>query len=178
MDLDFFEIFAECSIAFAGFGAVHAALRGASGPRGVFRAWSVVTQGALSFILSVLPLLASFLSISADLLWRSTSAFGVAGALATTWSFVVLDVRMTRLGHPPQAPVSIRLAQTFSLLATFTMLGNVIGWPWSPQPLAYAVGLTLILGTGLIALLHSFLVPLQIVFGREDPDPPGDPPDA
>lgn len=177
MDLGFFEIFAECSIAFAGFGAVHAALRGASGPRGVFRAWSVVAQGTLSFVLSILPLLVSFLTPSADLLWRSVSAFGVAGALGTTWSFVVLDVRMTRLGHPPQAPLSIRLAQTFSVLATLIMFGNVIGWPWSPQPMAYAVALTLVLGTGLIALLHSFLVPLQIVFGREDPDAPGPPPE-
>lgn len=178
MDLDFFEIFAECSIAFAGFGAVHAALRGASGPRGVFRAWSVVMQGSLSFVLSILPLLAGFLSLSEDLLWRGASLFGVAGGLSTTWTFVVLDVRMTRLGHPPQAPVSIRMAQTFSVLATLTMLGNVVGWPWSPQPMAYALALTFILATGLLALLHSFLVPLQIVFGREDPDDPGDRPAA
>jgi len=48
-DLSFFEIFAECSIAFAGFGAVHAALRGAGGPRGDFRAFSVVSHGLMSF---------------------------------------------------------------------------------------------------------------------------------
>ena len=177
-DLGFFEIFAECSISLAGFGAVHAALRGSIGPRGPFRAWAVVSTGALSFVLSILPLLLAFASLSTDLLWRSASAFGVAGAGATAYSFIALDIRMTRLGHRPQAPLGIRFGQLFSILAILVMLVNLIGWPWPPGPLAYATGLTLILTTGLVALLHSFLLPLRIVLGGGDPEPPDDPPDA
>ena len=75
--MGFFEIFAECSIAFAGFGAVHAVLRGSIGPRGVYRAWVVVSNGALSFALSILPLILSLGSLSDELLWRVASAIGV-----------------------------------------------------------------------------------------------------
>ena len=161
--MDFFEIFAECSIALAGFGAIHAVLRGATGPRGALRAWTVVVQGALSFILSVLPLILAFTALPNGILWRTASALGVAGAGATAYSFIALDRRMTRIGHPPQAVISIRTAQLFSVSAILAMFVNLIGWPWPSGPFLYAVALVLIVGTGLTALLHSFLLPILLV---------------
>ncbi len=70
------------------------------------------------------------------------------------------------------------MGQLLSILANLAMLANLIGWPWPPGPLAYAIGLTLMLSTGLVALLHSFLLPLRIVLGGGDPESPDDPPDA
>ena len=73
--MNFFEIFAECSITLAGFGAVHAVLRGSTSPRGVLRAWATVVYGALCFLLSALPLVLALTSLSGERLWRSASAF-------------------------------------------------------------------------------------------------------
>jgi hypothetical protein len=169
LDTSFFEIFAECSIAFAGFGAVHAAFKGTLGARGVFRAWSVVTQGGLAFVLSVVPMLFALTSLADERAWRWASAIGCVGCLAMAYSLIVLDIRMTRQGHPPQAPLSIRIAQGSSILANLSMASNLVGWPWSPGPLLYAIALTCILTTGLVALLHSFLLPLQLALAGEDP---------
>ena len=58
------------------------------------------------------------------------------------------------------------------------MLANVIGWPWPPGSLPYAVALVLILMTGLNALLASFLLPVQLLLGGSDSEssisPPAD----
>jgi hypothetical protein len=161
IDVAFFEIFAECSIAFAGFAAVHAALTGSTGPRGHFRAWSIVLNGALSFGLSILPLLLALTPLAAEVLWRVASVAGVVGTSVVSISSIRIDIRLSRQGHPPQAPTSIRLAQLCSILATLTMFANFVGWPWKPGPTGYASGLALILSTGIIALLHTFLMPVQ-----------------
>ena len=58
-----FELLAECSVTFAGFAAVYAALRGSRGPRGAFRAWATVAQGFLAFFCSLAPLLFSNLGL-------------------------------------------------------------------------------------------------------------------
>jgi hypothetical protein len=172
LDLSFFEIFAECSVAFAGFAAVHAALRGSTTPRGVFRAWWVVASGSAAFVLSVLPLLFAYTSLSGVGFWRSVSGLSLPVAGATAYLQLAFDVRMTRIGHPPQAPMAIRSAQALLHVAVVLMIGNLVGWPWAPGPLAYATASVLILGAGLTALLHSFFVPLQIALGADDPEAP------
>ncbi len=144
------------------------------GPRGPFRAWTVVSAGVLSFALSVLPLLLAFASLSTDLLWRSASAFGLVAAAAVVFSLIAFDIRMTRLGHPPQAPVGIRLGQALSMLAVLAMFMNLIGWPRPSGPVGYATALTLILIVGLVALLQSFLLSLQIALRGEDSESPDD----
>lgn len=53
----YIELLAESSLVFAGFTVLLFALRESDGPRGTFRAWSIVTQGFIVFGLSLLPLL-------------------------------------------------------------------------------------------------------------------------
>jgi hypothetical protein len=166
--LGFFEIFAECAIAFAGLGAIHAAFRGTTGPRGVMRAFWVVAQGALAFVLSVVPMLLALTALPEELCWRWASGIGLGACLAMIYSLVLLDLRLTRQGHPPQAPLIIRSAQALLIIANASMLSNLLGWPWAPGPLLYAIALTCVLTAGLSALLHSFLVPLQLVFSGND----------
>lgn len=161
-ELNFFEVFAECSIALAGFGAIHAVLRGATTPRGVFRAWVVVAHSILSFVLSIVPLLLALTFSSDELLWRYASIFGVVGASMSVYSSIVIDIRMTRSGHPPQTMKSVRTAQLMSIMSAIVMLANFAGWPWQSGPFLYAVALVLILTSGLIALLHSFLLPVAL----------------
>ena len=176
--MNFFELIAECAIALAGFGAVHAVLQGSTGPRGVFRAWVVVVIGAISFVLSILPLLLVLAPLSNELLWRSASIFGVLGGGVLVSTFLTSDYRMTRLGHLPQALLSVRSAQLSSILATIAMLMNFFDWPWPSGPLLYATALVLLMITGLIALLHSFYVPFQLALRDEASAPTGDPPAA
>ncbi len=168
--MDFFEIFAECAIALTGFGAVHAALQGSESPRGAFRSWTVVLNGALAFVLSILPLLLSLTSLSPDQIWRVASILGVVGAGLASYLTIVIDAKMTRLGSPPQAPVNFRIAQASTILATLAFLINAVGWPWQPGALLHAVGSVLILLTGLLALLHAFLMPLQIALNPNSAD--------
>ena len=131
--MNFFEIFAECSIALLGFGAVHAVLRGSDGPRGTARAWVVVAHGASAFILSVLPLLLALSSLAPDILWRISSAIGVVFVTSLLYALVYFDIRLTQLGYPPQAPLNLRLAKISSCIAIVVMLLNFIGWPWQPH---------------------------------------------
>ena len=169
--MNFFEIFAECSIALAGFGAIHAVLKGATTPRGVFRAWVVVAHGILSFVLSIVPLLLALTFSSDELLWRYASIFGVVGASMSVYSSIAIDIRMTRAGHPPQTIMSVRTAQLMSIVSTIVMFANFAGWPWQSGPFLYAVALVLILTSGLIALLHSFILPVALALEGDGHEP-------
>lgn len=102
--MNFFEIFAECSIALTGFGAIHAALRGSDHPRGVFRAWTIVLVGAIAFLLSILPLLLALTDLSTARLWRVAGAVGLLIAAIPAISGFNFDIRLTKIGYPPQAP--------------------------------------------------------------------------
>lgn len=168
--MNIFEILAECSIALAGFGAVHAVLHGSTGPRGSLRAWFVVAQGGLALILSLLPLVLDLAPITAEQLWRIAGGFGAAGVGAALVSSTMFDVRLESLGHPPQAPWNIRVAQFLNTIAVVAMFSNLLGWPWSPGALPYATAIFLLLFTGMLALLHSFMVPLQLALRGEDSD--------
>jgi len=159
-------------------GLRRAALQGSTGPRGAFRALYVVSQGGIAFILSLLPLLFDLSSMSHEQLWRVTSIFGVAGVGATNYSYFVMDVRLTRLGHPPQAPLIFRTAQILNSVALLAMFINLIGWPWNPDALPYSSGIILMLMSGLLALVHSFLVPVQIALSGKDSGQSQEPPVA
>lgn len=160
--MNFFEIVAECSIALAGFGAVHAVLQGAGGPRGILRAWHVVSQGSVAFTLCVLALLLDLTSLGADAVWRTASIIGALGSGGLAATMFRVNIRMTRLGHPPQSPLNLRASQSLFTLAFLLLVVNSLGWPWRPGPLPYAIAVTFILMSGLLALLHSFFVPLQV----------------
>jgi hypothetical protein len=177
IDVGFFEIFAECSIAFAGFAAVHAALIGSTTPRGNFRAWTILLNGALSFALSIVPLLLALTPLDAEALWRVASLVGVVASSTASASLIRLDIRMSRQGHPPQLLWSIRLAQSLSIIATLTIFLNLVGWLWTPGAIGYAAGLALILSTGIIALLHTFMIPVQEALRKTDKESPDAPKD-
>jgi hypothetical protein len=172
--MDFFELFAECSIAFAGFGAVHAVLRGSTGARGVYRAWFVVTQGALSFLLSILPLLLALTSLSDAPLWRIASGVGVVLTGAGTYTYISFDLRLKQIGKPPQVITSLRLGQTLNILTVLAMLANLLGLFGPPGPLLYAMALVFLLTAGVNALLASFLLPLRHELEGEDSSTSGD----
>jgi hypothetical protein len=156
------ELLAECSIALTGFGAILAALRGSDSPRGVFRAWTIVSQAGIAFLLSLVPLVLSLGSMTTATLWHTASAIGVVATSATVFSTVTLDRRFSRFGFTPQAIVLIRSAQACCIIALLGMLSNALGWPWSPGLPLYAIAIVLLVVSSLIALLHSFLVPLQL----------------
>lgn len=168
--MEFFEIFAECSIALVGFGAVHAVLQGSSGPRGMFRAWTVVQHGAVAFILSIVPLMLDLATLSDDTLWRMAGVLAIFCAGIVLHSNISFDRRLARMGHPPQAEPILRAAQASSMLAMLASVSTTIGWPWSPGPLPYAIAPVFILVSGLLAMLHSFLLPLQLAVKQEAPD--------
>lgn len=167
--MSFFEILAECSIAFAGFGAVHAALKGATSGRGPIRALVIVMLGALAFILSIFPLVLALTALSPASLWRVASAVGFAGAAAALGLLVRFDIRMTALGQPSPAPWMLRSGMLMVTAATGAMLLNLVGWPWPPGPFLYALAVSLLLTAGIVALLHSFWVPVESVL-RGVPD--------
>ena len=162
--MNFFEVLAECSIAFVGFGAVHAVLQGSRGPRGIFRAWTVVLHGAVAFVMSIIPLLLDLTNLSVDQLWRGASVAGFSLSAFTVYVIGAIDFRMTRMGHPPQARIIFRIAQVLTGIATLAVFSNSAGWLTVPGPQLYALATVLILFTGLLAMLHSFLVPLQMFF--------------
>jgi len=55
---------------------------------------------------------------------------------------------------------------------------NLIGWPWNPDALPYSSGIILMLMAGLLALMHSFLVPVQIALSGKDSGQSQEPPAA
>jgi hypothetical protein len=159
--MSFFEILAECAVAFAGFGAIHAVLEGATSGRGYLRSFTIVMLGTLAFLLCVLPLVLDLSSLSSVLLWRVASAVGLIGSGGALYALFTLSARLTAMGHPPPAPWTIQTALILGLLATCSMLSNLVGWPGAPGPLLYGAAVSLILGQGIMALLHSFWVPLE-----------------
>ena len=171
MQTDFFEILAECSIALAGFGAIHAALQGIGGPRGTLRAWFVVCQGAMAFSLCLLVLLLDLSSLSGTVLWRVAGVIGVLPLGGLVYAFLRVDARMTSLGYPPQALLNLRTAQTMCVVSTLLLLSNATGVPWAAGPLFFGIAVTFILISGLLALIHSFFVPLQASLSGEHNEP-------
>jgi hypothetical protein len=159
--VDFFEVLAECSIAAGGFSAIHAAMRGSEGPRGSMRAWTTVGSSLAAFVSSLVPLLLSQSALSPEGLWRFSSLIAGVFCAAYATSAVYIDWRLDRAGHPAQAPLPLRLAQTLHVTASLILLGNGFGLFGPPDSFFFALGVVLILVSGAVGLLVSFW--LQVV---------------
>ncbi len=154
--LGYFELMAECSVALGGFAAVHAVLRGSTGPRGAYRAWGSVTYGFTALLMSLAPLL---VAAGADLDragWRTASALGLLPCVGCQVASLVWNRRLNRAGHPPQARAVLRTNQTVLSLAILALLANVAAWPWPPSWSAYASATTLVFFSGVISISMSF----------------------
>ena len=64
----------------------------------------------------------------------------------------------------------LRLAQTFIVIAVVVLLSTAIGWPSTPGPFIYAIAPVSLLFAALLAMLHAFLVPMQLVFTQKQPE--------
>ncbi len=157
--MGFFEILAECSITFAGFGAVHAMLMGSTGPRGAYRAWSTVLPGVTVFVLCLLVLLLDLSYLEGTELWRILSYFGGIVLAVQTSVAIGIDYHLLKRGHPPQSRYNLRTAQFVSVLATLTMLYSAIV---EPSQFLFGTALLLSLVQGIIGFLLSFWLPLNI----------------
>jgi hypothetical protein len=159
MELELFPTLSECSVALTGFGAILGALRGADTPRGVFRAWTVVFQAAAALVLSLAPIVLAAGPLSDEALWRVASFGGFVVAAGVVGGQIWVDSRLSRAGHPPQAPVMIRSAQSAGVLSSIALLVNAL---ITAASFLHAIAVFLLIFSALTALLHSFLVPLQL----------------
>ena len=164
--MGFFQTLAECSVAFAGFAAIHAVLKGGNTGRILHRSFTVVLTGALAFILSILALLLDEFGLAAPTLWRVASGVGLA-AIGFGWLLFYRSHRqLSGLGDVPQAPIVFAVASSLIMLSIPTLLLNLVGWWWTPGARAYGAALTMILASGVFALLGSFWFPLEIAIER------------
>ena len=116
-----------------------------------------------------LPLLGFLLLLglaaqSQDQIWQGASVAGVACAGILVFATASIDIRMTQRGHPPQSVIFFRMAQGLGILALILLALNVFGWLLTTGPLLYGMALVLVLTGGLVAILHSFLLPIQLFF--------------
>lgn len=166
MRMDFFQTLAECSVAFAGFAAIHAVLKGGNTGRILHRSFTVVLTGALAFILSVLVLLLDQFGLAAAVLWRVASGTGLAAISWGSFLFYRSHRELTRLGDSAQAPLVFAIAASLLMLSIPILLLNLGGWFWPPGAPAYGAALTMILASGVFALLGSFWFPLEIAIEK------------
>ena len=159
--MSFFQTLAECSVAFAGFAAIHAVLKGGTTGRALHRSFTIVLTGALAFILSVLVLLLDEFDLSAASLWRVASAFGLAASAVGGLLFYGSHRRLARLGQVAEAPLVFAVAASLLALPAPILLLNLGGWLWPPGAPAYGAAVTMILGSGVFALLGSFWFPIE-----------------
>jgi hypothetical protein len=160
--MDFFQTLAECSVAFAGFAAIHAVLKGGKTGRILHRSFTVVLTGALAFMLSVLVLLLDDLGLDPTTLWRVASGFALLAIGFGGFLFYRSHRDLSRLGDGAQAPLTFAIAAVLLLLPIPVLLFNLGGWWWPPGAVAYGAALTMLLASGVVALLGSFWFPLSL----------------
>ena len=160
--MEFFQTLAECSVAFAGFAAIHAALKGGNTGRVLHRSFTVVLTGALAFILSILVLVLDEFDLPVATLWRVASGIALVGVGYGGYLFYGSHLKLTALGDGPQAPLIFAVAALLMLLPIPLLLLNLGGWLWPPGAPAYGAALAMLLGSGVVALLGSFWFPLSI----------------
>ena len=160
-EMSFFETLAECSIAFAGFAAIHAVLKGGTSGRALHRSFTIVLMGALAFGLSVLVLLLNQFDLSATTLWRVASAIGFTFSALGSFLFYGSHRRLSGLGQVSQAPFLFSVAGLLLSLPVLIMFLNFGGWLWPPGAPAFGAAVTMMLGSGVIALLGSFWFPIE-----------------
>ena len=156
----YIELLAESSLVLAGFTVLLFALRQSDGPRGAFRAWSIVTQGFIVFGLSLLPLLLYQLGPDEQTLWQIASGTAFVVTLAFIVSIPKIGSRLTQRGHPPQQPRMLWFASGTSTLGCLLLLANFVGWPLTPSSFLYGAGLTLFLAVGVVGLVGKFWLSL------------------
>jgi hypothetical protein len=156
--MPYIELLAESSLVFTGFTALLFALGESEGPRGMFKAWSIVAQGFIVFGMSLLPLLVFQLGPDERTLWRFASASAFVVTLAFLVSIPRISARLTRHGHPPEAPRMLWWAFGTSTLGCCLLLANFIGWPLAPSSFLYGAGLTLFLAVGISGVVAKFWI--------------------
>ena len=161
--MSYIELLADASLVFTGFAALLFALREPESPRLVFRAWAIVVQGFIVFVMSLLPLLLAQLRLNEPTIWQisSIAAFLVMSALLV--SIPVISIRLTRRGHPPLMPWALWVPFGVSTMGCVLMLANVVGWPLTPSSFFYGAGLTLFLAvsvSGVVSIYWLMLVQL------------------
>jgi len=159
--MSFFQTLAECSIAFAGFAAIHAVLQGGTSGRALHRSFTIVLTGALAFGLSVLVLLLDQFDLTDATLWRTASAIGLTVSALGSFLFYRSHRRLSELGQVAQAPVLFTVAGLLLSLPVLIMFLNFGGWLWPPGAPAFGAAVTMMLGSGIIALLGSFWFPIE-----------------
>ncbi|MFQ5458648.1 MAG: hypothetical protein ACE5FC_09400 [Myxococcota bacterium] len=164
--MELFHLIAECSVAFAGFAAIYAGVRGSGGARGSFRAWSTVTAGFLSFLLSLVPLLLQKFAVEEPAIWRISSSIGLV-ALSGMWcAHLIVHRRLSSLGHPVQSTLAIYYGLLSPPVAALALLANAVGWPRQSGPFLYGLAVILILFSGVAAFLLTFWLPLRNYWGQ------------
>jgi hypothetical protein len=152
----YIELLAESSLVFTGFTVLLFALRESDGPRGTFRAWSIVAQGFIVFGMSLLPLLLFQLSLDERTLWQISSATAFVVTLVFLVFIPKISIQLTKRGHPPQAPGNLWRAFGISTVGSFFLLANFVGWPLTPSSFLYGAGLTLFLAVGVSGVVGKF----------------------
>jgi hypothetical protein len=159
--MDFFQTLAECSVAFAGFAAVHAVLKGGNSGRILHRSFTIVMTGSLAFVLSLLVLILNQFGFSELSLWRTASAVALLISGLGVALFLRSHSRLTALGDGPQSPAFFFIGAVLLLASQPLLIANLTGWFWIPSAPAYGAALSLMLFTGVIALLGSFWFSLR-----------------
>jgi hypothetical protein len=167
--LNLFELLAECSVAFSGFAAVYTGVRGSTGARGSFRAWSAVGAGFLAFLLSMIPLLLRELEVEELTIWRVSSLIGLVGMAGFFLVTLRVHRRLSTLGHTPQSSSAIVISMLVPSLVLLAFLVNLLGYPWPSGSFLYGLGIALILTAGMIVFLLTFWLPLREVWEEDGP---------
>ena len=152
----YIELLAEASLVFTGFTALLFTLRESDRPRIIFRAWSIVAQGFIVFVMSLLPPLLSQLGLDERTLWQVASGTAFVVMSAFLISIPMISVRLTRHGHPPLAPWALWGAFGASTVGCLFLLANVLGWPLAPSSFLYGAGLTFFLAVGITGVVSMF----------------------
>jgi DMSO reductase anchor subunit len=105
----------------------------------------------------------AFASIFAPELTTFYGVWTLIITLAALSTNVHFDKGLSRIGYPPQSIVFLRTAQTASVTSVIVLLLTIAGWPSEPGPFLYAISPIAVLISGLLAMLHSFLFPMQMV---------------
>ena len=174
MALGMFEIMAECAVALAGFGAVHAMLKGSEGPRGMARAWCVVAYAGSVAFLSFVPLVLDYSKVEPVLGWRLASAFGVLVGLFVVASLHLIDRGLSKVEIHAQIQLGKYSVLTAGYLAILVMGSSLAGWPLESGPFIYGIGLMVLFAAAFLPLFFSFLLPLTEAMRDHKRSPEGD----
>ena len=154
--MHYIELLAESSLVFTGFTVLLFALRESGGPRFIFRAWSIVSQGFIVFGMSLLPLLLFQLGLDERPLWQISSGTAVVVMSAFLVSIPMISVRLTRRGYPPLAPWALWVPFGVSAIGCVLMLASIVGWALAPSPFFYGAGLTLFLAVSVSGVVSFY----------------------